>query len=46
MWCGGGQAGPAQPGNIEDGYVENPTLARGWGLKIMLDKAHYRMGSF
>jgi hypothetical protein len=41
MWCRGGQeAGLAQPGDIEAGYVENPTLARGWNFEITLDTVH------
>jgi cytochrome c-type biogenesis protein CcmH len=40
MWCRGGQAGPAQPGDIEAVYVENPTLARGLDFEITLDTVH------
>lgn len=33
-----GQAGPAQPGDIEGQYAKNPTLAGGRDLEITLDK--------
>lgn len=32
-----GQAGPAQPGDIEGKYAKNPTLAGGRDLEIVLD---------
>jgi hypothetical protein len=35
-----GEAGPAELGDIEDRYAKNPTVARGWNLKIRLEKAH------
>jgi hypothetical protein len=41
-----GQVSPAQPGDFEGRCAENPTVARGWDLKIRLDKVHYRIGSF
>ncbi len=40
MWCRGGQAGPAQPGDIEGHYAETPTVARGWDFEITLDTMH------
>jgi cytochrome c-type biogenesis protein CcmH len=40
MWYRDGQAGPAQPGDIEGHHTETPTVARGWDLKIRLDKVH------
>jgi cytochrome c-type biogenesis protein CcmH len=33
-----GQAGPAQPGDIEGQYAKNPTLPGGRDLEITLDK--------
>lgn len=33
-----GQAGPAQPGDIEGRYSKNPTLPGGRDLEIVLDK--------
>ena len=33
-----GQAGPAQPGDIEGRYAKNPTLPGGRDLEIVLDK--------
>jgi cytochrome c-type biogenesis protein CcmH len=35
-----GQAGPAQPGDIEGQYAKNPTLPGGRDLEITLDKVH------
>ncbi|MBA5866172.1 MAG: hypothetical protein GDA67_05675 [Nitrospira sp. CR1.3] len=35
-----GQAGPAQPGDIEGRYAKNPTLPGGRDLEITLDKVH------
>jgi cytochrome c-type biogenesis protein CcmH len=35
-----GQAGPAQPGDIEGRYAKNPTLPGGRDLEIILDKVH------
>lgn len=35
-----GQAGPAQPGDIEGRYAKNPTLPGGRDLEIVLDKVH------
>lgn len=35
-----GQAGPAQPGDIEGKYAKNPTLPGGRDLEIILDKVH------
>ena len=35
-----GQAGPAQPGDIESRYAENPTVAGGWELKNGVDTVH------
>jgi cytochrome c-type biogenesis protein CcmH len=32
-----GQAGPAQPGNIEGRYEKNPTLPEGLNFEITLD---------
>jgi cytochrome c-type biogenesis protein CcmH len=32
-----GQAGPAQPGDIEGRYAKNPTLPEGLDFKITLD---------
>ena len=35
-----GQAGPAQPGDIEGRYAKNPTLPGGRDLEIVLDKVY------
>jgi cytochrome c-type biogenesis protein CcmH len=35
-----GQAGPAQPGDIEGRYTKNPTLPGGRDLEIVLDKVY------
>ena len=35
-----GQAGPAQPGDIEGRYAKNPTLSGGRDLEIVLDSVH------
>ena len=35
-----GQAGPAQPGDIEGRYAKNPTLPGGRDLEIVLDKIY------
>jgi cytochrome c-type biogenesis protein CcmH len=35
-----GQAGPAQPGDIEGRYGKNPTLPGGRDLEIILDKVY------
>lgn len=35
-----GQAGPAQPGDIEGRYAKNPTLPGGRDFEIVLDKVH------
>lgn len=35
-----GQAGPAQPGDIEGRYAKNPTLPGGRDLEIVLDKMY------
>jgi cytochrome c-type biogenesis protein CcmH len=35
-----GQAGPAQPGDIEGRYGKNPTLPGGRDLEIVLDKVY------
>jgi cytochrome c-type biogenesis protein CcmH len=35
-----GQAGPAQPGDIEGRYAKNPTLPGGRDFEIILDKVH------
>lgn len=35
-----GQAGPAQPGDIEGRYAKNPTLPGGRDLEIILDTVH------
>jgi cytochrome c-type biogenesis protein CcmH len=35
-----GQAGPAQPGDIEGRYAKNPTLPGGRDLEIVLEKVY------
>lgn len=35
-----GQAGPAQPGDLEGTYAKNPTLAGGRDVDIVIDSVH------
>jgi cytochrome c-type biogenesis protein CcmH len=35
-----GQAGPAQPGDLEGKYAKNPTLAGGRDINIVIDSVH------
>ena len=35
-----GQAGPAQPGDLEGKYAKNPTLASGRDINIVIDSVH------
>ena len=35
-----GQAGPAQPGDLEGKYAKNPTLAGGRDIDIVIDSVH------